>query len=790
MSPTARSRRGNFPSPLTTFVGRRRESTATKRLLAQSRLVTLTGIGGVGKTRLALQVADDVRRDFRDGACLAELGELHDPELVPDAVAAAFGLHDHATSSPMDLLAEYLAERELLLVLDNCEHLVDAAATLVDTVLRKCPRVRILATSREALGVGGEAVVRVPPLPVPDPDSPPSLEALPRYEAVTLFVDRARAAHPEFVVTESNRAVIARICHRLDGLPLPIELAAARVRVLSLDQILERLTDRYRLLTAGSRVAPSRQQTLRLSVDWSYDLCTADEQMLWRRLSVFSGGFELDAVEGVCPHAAESGRALDLVASLVDKSILTIEPTDSPAVRYGILETLRDYGREKLDAAGESARCRHLHRDWYLGLAENAEAEWIGPNQVAWAARLTRETANLREALEFCTTAPGQGAAGVRLANALFPLWFCRGTLGEGRRWFARVLAASDEQPLPVRVAALCAASQLAGMQEDFTAGARFIARAERLAAGTADRALAALVMQATGRHALYRGDLGTAVEYLEHALTPLREIPDPHWLVWALQALGLAAGMAGDIELAETCHEEVLGITQARGESEYRARAMYLLSLALWRRGDRDRASVLFREALQLTRLVDDRFAGAGCLEALAWGEAASRRGERAAILSGAAESMRQAMGVPPVLIPTMLGYHHECRRLCRQLLGDRGFEAAFARGAALEFPEAVEFAIGGGDRVGFSRAEMEAPTAPMRIVVPAGEPPALTPREREVADLVARGLTNRQIAETLVIAQRTAEGHVERVLAKLGFGSRTQIAAWVAEQSDDASS
>jgi len=504
---------------------------------------------------------------------------------------------------------------------------------------------------------------------------------------------------------------------------------------------------------------------------------------------VFSGGFELDAVEGLCAEAVGSDRAVDLVASLVDKSILTIEKTDS-VVRYGMLETLRDYGRERLDEAGETDRCRRLHRDWFLGLAERAEGEWISPRQVEWIARLTRETANLRDALEYCAAGAREGATGIRLANAQFPLWFCRGMLGEGRRWFSRMFAASDEEPDTARIAALCAASQLAGMQQDFAAGADLVARATRLADVLGDPVVAALAVQATGRQALYRGDLGVAMELLSRAVVPLREASNPQWSIWALQALGLAAGMAGDIASAQACHEEVLGVTEARGESEYRARAMYLLSLTLWRRGDRARAAELFVEALQLTRLVDDHFAGAGCLESLAWGEAASRRGERAAILSGAAEAMRQTMGVPPVLIPTMLGYHEECRRLCRSILGDRGFEVAFAKGATLEFPEAVEFALGRGEGVGIPRAEMEAPTAPMRIVVPTGEPPALTRRERQVADLVARGLTNREIAETLVISQRTAEGHVERILSKLGFGSRTQIAAWVAEQRDEASS
>ncbi len=780
MSPTTRSKVGNLPSALTTFVGRRREVTAAKRLLSGSRLVTLTGIGGVGKTRLALEVANDLRRDFPDGVWFVELSEVHEPDLLPDTVAAVFGLHDMATSSPMDLLVEHLTGRDLLLVLDNCEHLVDAAAKLVDELLRECPELRVLATSREALGVGGETLLLVQPLPVPDPTSPPTLEALPRYESVTLFVERARAAVPDFVVTDDNRKAVAGICHRLDGLPLPIELAAARMRALSAEQILQRLADRFRLLTAGSRVAPSRQQTLRLSVDWSYDLCSPDERRLWSRLSVFSGGFELDAVEGTCPHAVGSGAVLDLVASLVDKSILTVEESGS-VVRYGMLETMRDYGLEKLDEAGERTECRRRHRDWYLGLAERADADWIGPHQVELIARLTRETANLRDALEFCVSEPGEGARGVRLANALFPFWFCQGIFGEARRWFAQAFAASDEQPVWVRVLAMCVASQLAGMQEDFAAGGELVAQADRLAGAMGDPLARAMVAQAAGRQALYRGDLGRALAYLDRSLTPFREAGDVHRLIWALQAAGLVCGMTGDAARAQACHEEVLAITRAHGEREYRARAMYLLSLTLWRVGNRERASELFTEALLLTRSVGDQFAGAGCLESLAWGAAAARHGERAAILSGAAEALRQAMGLPPVLIPTMLAWHEECRRLCRRILGDRGFEAAFAKGMELDFVEAVDFALGRGDGVGLSRVEMEAPTAPMRIVTVPAEPPALTRRERQVAELVAEGLTNREIAESLVISQRTAEGHVERVLAKLGFGSRTQIAAWV---------
>ncbi|WP_305094426.1 LuxR C-terminal-related transcriptional regulator [Prescottella sp. R16] len=786
---STRGSAGNLPSALTTFVGRRRESTAAKRQLVQSRLVTSTGIGGVGKTRLALHVAHEVAREFPDGVWFVELAELHDPELVPDTVASVFGLQEQSTGSPTDLLVEHLAGRTALLVLDNCEHLVDSVAKLVDVLLRDCPMLRILATSRESLGVGGESVLRVGPLPVPDPESPPALSVLPRYESVTLFVERAQAAVPEFAVTEDNRVAVVQICHRLDGLPLPIELAAARVRVLSPQQILERLTDRYRLLTAGMRGAPTRQQTLRLSIDWSYDLCTPVERDLWSRLSVFAGGFGIDAVRGVCSHAAASPEAVDLVMSLVDKSILTVEGTGEGS-RYGMLETLRDYGREKLEESGELDECRRRHRDWYLRVAEYAYDSWVGPRQVELIDRLARDGSNLREALDYCVS---DGTRGLRMLRALFPLWFCRGMLTEGRRWYRRVLGAEDrEQSTPVLVAVLGAAAQLAAMQEDFTAGAAFVRRAEQLAEASGNRTVAASARHAAGRLRLYRGDLEPAVADLRSVLPVLRSAADLYQLIRALEALGLAGGMIGDLALARACHEEVLELTRERGEHQFRAQAMYLLGLSLWREGERARAVRLFTDALPLSWSVDDHFIGAGCLESLAWAAADARQGERGAILSGAAHALRSEMGVPPVLIPTMLAYPEECRRQCRRLLGDRAFDAAFERGGDFRFADAVDFALGRAEfghrgTAALTRREMGAPTAPLRIVVPSDTTPALTRREQQVADLVAQGMTNREIAETLVISPRTAEGHVERVLAKLGFGSRTQIAAWVAERGNE---
>lgn len=366
---------GNLPLDLTSFVGRRRELSETKKVLFTSKLVTLAGVGGVGKTRLALQVARNSERAFPDGVWWVELGELRDDPLVAEAVTAALGLRNMSARPVQESLIEHLRPRQILLVLDNCEQMLDTIATLTESLLRTCPELRILATSREPLGVGGETVLRLSPLTVPNPDKPPSLRGLSAYDAVTLFTERASAAVPSFEVTEENRISVAQICQRLDGLPLPIELAAARLRSMSVAQILEHLTDRYRLLTGGTRSAPTRQQTLRLCVDWSYELCTPLERTLWARLSVFAGGFELDAFEGICAPDQPSTDVLDVLASLIDKSILIREEPTS-VVRYRLLDTLREYGWEKLQESGEASQLRRRHREWFEQLATRAAEEW------------------------------------------------------------------------------------------------------------------------------------------------------------------------------------------------------------------------------------------------------------------------------------------------------------------------------------------------------------------------------------------------------------------------------
>lgn len=768
MPPTVRGKVGNLPLELTSFVGRRHEVTEARRLLSGSRLVTLTGIGGVGKTRLALRVADDSRRAFDDGVWLVELGEVQDPTLLADTVVAALGLRDQPARPPEDVLAEYLATRRLLLVLDNCEHLVDDVAALAEALLKACPELRILAASREALGIGGEAVLRVPPLTVPDTDRT-SLQGLSQYDSVALFAERAAAAVPEFTLTEENRHAVVGICHRLDGLPLPIELAAVRLRAMSAEQVLERLTDRFRLLTLGSRGAPTRQQTLRSSIEWSHDLCSDREQELWARLSVFAGGFEFDAAEGICAGDLAPDDVLDVLASLVDKSIL-IREEPGAVVRYRLLETLRDYGKEKLRESGDQDAMRRRHRDWYARLVRQAELEWVGPGQVAWLARLEREQPNLRDALQFSLTAPGDAEAdtSLRMVNSLYLLWNCRGLIGEARRWLDRALERSSGRSSADRVYALFGDSVMAGMQGELEACATTVDKCRALAEELGDPTGLAAAGYATGFLELFSGDLTGAVRSFEEALETSRPTGELLRPIGGLLGLAVASALLGNEARAVACHEQVLAITGPRGESFYRAYSLWGLGLAALHQGDTVRAAALMAQGLRLNRRVHDPIIATWCLEAMAWIAAVEKVPERAAVLLGAADALAKSVGSVAVTLPNLLAHHAECEQRAREALGDRDFGEAFGSGARMGFGAAVAYALG-----------ERRPEAPQAAVDAA----SLTRRELQVADLVAQGLTNRAIASKLVISPRTAQGHVEHVLAKLGFTSRTQIAAWFVE-------
>ncbi|MGW0183365.1 ATP-binding protein, partial [Nocardia sp. NPDC003345] len=760
---------GNLPLELTSLVNRRSEVVEIKNLLSTARLVTLAGPGGVGKTRLALRVAAQVRRDFADGVWLVDLTDVTESAILVDVVAAAVGVRGQAARPTIDVLVENLCTRETLLVLDNCEQLVDPVAELDEALLQGCPGLRILATSREPLNIAGEAVLRVAPLTVPDPDREPSLLGMPRFDAVNLFTERAATAVPGFELDEDNKAAVARICARLDGLPLAIELAAARLATMTPQQILERLDIRKPVLTRGGRTAPQRQQTLRQCMDWSFELCTPAEQQLWAQLSVFAGACELDAVEGVCAFDPSPDSVLDVLSSLVDKSILIRVESDG-AVRFRMLETLRDYGREVLRDQGREPELRRRHHEWYERLCADAAAGWIGREQPAWIARLAREQSNLRDALEYCLAEDTEAAAaaGLRIATGLFEFWNFRGMYREGRSWLRRALERAGTGAAPERIDALCAASKLAATHGEFQASADALAAAGELAGTDPAPMVRAQIAYCEGLLAMSRGEPEAAPACFERTAELTRSEPACQLRMSALTLNGWAHELGGDPAGAREYYREVLAITEPRGEVLHRAAALRGVGVAVWRDGDSVRARELLEEALRVNSGLNSSVINMFCLEALAWIVDTPAGAERAAVLMGAAEGLWPKGARVTTVFHNMAGFHEECERSARAALGDRRYEAAHRQGCAMGMEAAVSYALG----------------------VPAAEAgggteraPKLTRRERQVADLVAQGLSNRQIATKLVISQRTAQGHVENILNKLGFTSRTQIAAWIVE-------
>jgi predicted ATPase/DNA-binding CsgD family transcriptional regulator len=757
---------GNLPIDVTSFVGRRRELSEARRLLGDARLLTLVGAGGVGKTRLAFRLAAEVRRTFPDGVWLADLAPLQDRELVAQTVIAALGLRDDSTRLPVDTLLEYLADKRLLLVLDNCEHLPDACAVLATKLLSEAEGLRILATSRQLLNVEGEQVLEVPPLSVPDPDWRSAAGSLIEYEAVRLFAERAAAVVPGFAITADNGAVVARLCQGLDGIPLAIELAAVRLRVLSAEQILERLDDRYRLLTGGSRTALERHQTLRAAIEWSYGLCSPQEQILWGRLSVFSGGFDLEAVEQTCADEDIAQQdVLELVTGLVDKSILAREEHGS-RVRYRLLETIRQYGQAHLTESGQEKRLRRRHRDYYHYLALRAEAAVMSSRQTEWLLRLRLDLPNIRVALDFCLTEPGQAQAGLQTASALQYYWLFYGLLREARQWLTQALML-DTRPTVIRSKALSAAAFILLLQGDTDAALPLRDEGNALAQWLNDGRALAHATHICGMVAWAQGDLHDAIPLLTEALERSRtDGDDPTETFIDLLFLAMTTALLGDARSA-ACSAETLAAAQSAGAEWSIAWAKWVLGLHHWGQGDNRHATGLFQDALRLHRTFSNQWGYAWCTEALAWTAATDEQYERASRLLGATQASLRAIG-------GMGGFklfaaaHERCEAQLRHALGDDAYAAAVQRGTDLSLDQAIAYALG------------EQATIPSPAPSLTRDPGVLTRRERQVAELIAQGLSNKQIATKLVIAPRTAEGHVERILTKLGFTSRTQIATW----------
>ena len=762
-----------LPAPLTQLVGREREVAQLAALLRRddTRLVTLTGPGGVGKTRLALAVAAEQAEIFADGVLFVPLAPVHEPALVVPTIAQALDVREAGERPLLERLAAALRERELLLVLDNFERVVDAAPALAE-LLAGCPGLTTLATSRARLRLRGERVLPVAPLPIPDVDHAPDPEAVRASPAVALFLQRGRDIRPDFALTPENAAVVAAICRRLEGLPLALELAAARLAILSAEELLVRLEHRLPLLTGGARDLPERLQTMRGAIAWSHDLLSAEEQALFRRLAVFVGGFALGAAEAGASAGGELGiDVLDGISSLVDAGLL--HPTGGTGQpRFAMLETVREYALERLVASGGEPAVRRAQADWCLPLAERADRVFrrrVG--QEPWLELIAAEHDNLRAALAW--TLEHDPAVTLAMAGAMAWFWFVRGHLGEGQTWLERAMAAAD---------------------------------------GGGASAAGARALYARGMLAHYGGGDPRAVAWLEAGLAGYRALGDPWGVPASLLVLGIVAEDRGAYDDAAAKLEEALALFRADGDAANAALALNHLGVVAWGRGETGRALALCEEAATRQRAAGDGWGVANALayvgliaaerggraraaaahhEALAWRWAAGAtedvagsladlavlaagggQPELAARLLGAAEGAREAVG-GLLKLPERAAYERAAAA-ARASLGDVAFAAAWAAGRALSLEEAVAAAqalAAGAPTTGQASAPPAVPDEAARY--------GLTPREVEVLRLLAEGRSDREIGAALFVSHRTAMKHVGNILAKLGVGSRAAAAA-----------
>jgi predicted ATPase/DNA-binding CsgD family transcriptional regulator len=812
--------RHNLPAPRSSFVGRERETEEVERELAMTRLLTLTGVGGSGKTRLALEVARDLVEAYPNGVWLVELASLSEEALVPKAVAEALEVLERPAEPLLDTLAEVLRDRQLLLILDNCEHLLEASARLVDKLLDSCPRVRIMATSREALGVEGEIRWVVPPLSVPElKPTTPSSEELEGYESVRLFVERARGRDSTFSLSPQDAQTVAEICLMLEGIPLAIELAVARVGILSLEQISERLTDSLKLLTGGTKTQMVKQRTLRGALDWSYELLSEEEKELFGRLSVFAGGWTLEAAEAVgAGEGLEEGEVLDLLSGLVEKSLVMARGSEQGGVRYRLLEPVRQYAREKLEESGETQAAKRAHAGYFLVLAEESEPELFGPRDVEWLERLEEEHDNMRAALSWAL-GEAQAELGLRLAGALWPFWEAHGHYSEGRRWIEEALKKEGRTSGAMRVKALNAVGRIAIAQSDThraeVAAQEGIELSTEVEIGSS---LADSFRRMLGLAADWRGDYEQAKELTEESLMLSRQAQEKVSIADALielagilnylgdrergkelyeegivlcREVGYASGLGkgllglgyflvleGDYEQGATLNEEAVALFRERGYKANLEYALVNLGGAALLRGDHERARSYYEESLTLCKELGERLTASDCLEGLACIFAAEEASEQAARLFGAALALREAIGYQNTLEED--AWREPYVATARSLAGEDSWEEALAQGRAMSMEEAIEYALS---------AEVPSATTPSSTtshssLSSAPEHPAgLTSREVEVLGLVATGMTNAQVAQRLFLSPRTVHRHLNSIYHKLGVRSRTAATVFALE-------
>lgn len=686
----------NLPVPITSFIGREKEVQEVVKMVGKTRLVTLTGSGGVGKTRLAIQASGELAGKFRDGVWWVELAALTDESLVAQALARTVGLREIPNQSLNETLIHFLSPRKALLVLDNCEHLIAACAQLADTLLSACPGLKILVTSREALGLMGEGVWQVPSLPLPDPGRISLIDKLMQYAAIRLFVERATAVKSDFRLTARNGTFIAQICQRLDGIPLAIELAAARVKVLSVEQIASRLDDRFHLLTGGSRTAMPRHQTLRAAIDWSYDLLAQDEQELFRRLAIFAGGWTLEEAQAVCSgEEIEMDEVLDLLTQLVSKSLVVMQEQEGE-VRYHLLETVRQYALEKFPGSMEIKRARDRHLDFFVRLVEEIEPKLQGEEQAIWLGRLEIEHDNLRAALDWSLSG-GELEGGLRLAGALWLFWDVHGYHPEGRTWSDRLLAechsSASAPSASARAKLLYTTAHLRQRQGDLERARKHYTASLAVYQQLKREAQVAMVLRGLGEIAQDEGDLTGAQSFYERSLALFRQLGDTKGSGFVLGHLGIVALLQGEYEKAAALCTEALALGREHKDRRTIAIALTTLGFASLGRSQRQQAAIQFADALALQATLTDKWVAQYSLMGMALVALATNHPSRAARLLGMAEALRESIGTP--IPPSQRPRYHLLVEAVRSQLDEVTFSETWEEGRAMTLEQAIEFAL-----------------------------------------------------------------------------------------------
>jgi predicted ATPase/DNA-binding CsgD family transcriptional regulator len=742
--------------------------------MSQSRLVSLIGPGGVGKSRLALRIAAHLGRNFHDGAWLVGLAPVSNPSLVPEAVAGALRVPDLSDRDPTEALSKYLSERELVVVLDNCERLRRACAELLAQMLPHAPDVRVLATSQEVLGLPGEAVYRLAPLALPQEGQAAEMAEL--SPAVALFADRAASAMNGFSVTQDNVDTVTELCRRLDGMPLAIELAAAHARFLSPAQILDRMDDWFRLLTNRASGVPGRQQSLKAAVEWSYELCSKPERLVWNRLATFPATFDLTAAEAVCAgDGLSDADVAETVEKLVNRSVLISEST-SWGMRYRLLETIREYGLYMLRESAQYENTvpndvlRSRHLDWCVALAGDFESEWFGREQHKWLERLHEELPSIRAALSFAADHPGRTEAGLRLAASLCFFWRVS-AFREGQSWLTRLLQESNAPSTGRTRALLALAWLLSGVDRAETSSVvdEALTIAQRVDPDSVPRALL------LKGHYLSSEDPLRSGEIFDASLARARHTGSVADEAFALFGLGWSLGLQGDTAESEVHFRNSLAVCEAIGDRWWSGVVHRRHALVSWIHGDLDTMATAAREALGSSRLVPDLLtcADAICLTGVA---EVGRDNHHAAFLFGAAGRYWEDAGGSVLTTPPWEKLLQRAKGSCREALGSATFEEQYLRGREHPMDDAIASALG----------EQPQPEEKHHI---SKQAIGLTRRESEVLELISQGLSNKEIASALVISTRTAEAHVQNILTKTGFTARSQVAAWHSRHSHGSS-